>query len=251
MGHIGRLLPAYGLLAAALGRDLVVDGVGVDAGMARSNRRRVRRLLSAAEQVTVRDEASARVLREWKLAPFVAEDLSSRMPAAPVRIGRGLLRAAGVDDKRPIIGLFLTAVNDALIPVVVEAATDLVRRHPELQFCFIPMSQHPYLQRHNDLLLARSLQAASPSMKIVEGTHHPATILSAFGSLDAVVAMRYHALLFAERARAPLVPIAYAEKCLAWLEERGIRSVDPTGQALSTALSRALAESRPARRKAS
>jgi polysaccharide pyruvyl transferase WcaK-like protein len=251
MGRIGRLLPSYGLLAAGLGRTVLVEGVGVDAGLAGTNRRLVARLLSAADQVTVRDEASARVIREWGIAPLVADDLSARMPSATVRIGRGLLRAAGVDDRRPVIGLCLTAVNDALTPAVAAAAVDLMQRHPESQFCFIPMSQHPSVQRHNDLLLARSLQAANASLRIVEGPHHPAAILSLFSSLDAVVAMRYHGLLFAERAGTPLIPIAYADKCLAWLEERGMQPVKPTGRALSSALLRALALSLPARSEAS
>jgi polysaccharide pyruvyl transferase WcaK-like protein len=247
LGHIGRSLPLYGLLAKALGRTLVIHGVGVDAGMTGPNRSLVRRLLLAADQVTVRDEASARLLREWGIAPLVAEDLSAQMPSASARIGRSLLRAAGVDERRPVIGLCLTAVNDALAPTVAAAAADLMLREPERQFCFIPMSQHPFVDRHNDLVLARSLLAISPQLKIVEGAHHPAAVLSLFGTLDAVVAMRYHAYLFAERAGIPLVPIAYADKCLAWLDERGLRAVKPTGRALS----RALATSLPARSKAS
>lgn len=247
MGRIGRFLPALGLLAAALGRRLLVEGVGVDAGMTGPNRRLVRRLLLAADQVSVRDEASAALLREWGIAPLVAEDLSARMPPVSAAVGRSLLRAAGVDLRRPVIGLCLTAVNDSLTSAVSAAAADLMRRHPESQFCFIPMSQHPFVERHNDLLLARSLQATSPQLRIVEGAHHPAAVLSLFGALDAVVAMRFHALLFAERAGIPLITIAYAEKSMAWLRERGLRAVQPTGRAVS----RAVVKSLPARSRAS
>jgi hypothetical protein len=169
------------------------------------------------------------------------------MPPAPARIGRSLLRAAGVDARRPVNGLCLTAVNDSLTPAVTAAAADLMLRHPGSQFCFIPMSQHPFVERHNDLVLARSLQRISPQLKIVEGAHHPATVLSLFGALDAVVAMRYHGLLFAERAGIPLIPISYADKSMAWLDERRLRAVEPTGRALS----RAVVKSLPARSKAS
>jgi polysaccharide pyruvyl transferase WcaK-like protein len=247
MGRIGRLLPLFGLLARAQGQRLIVDGVGVDAGTGGVNRFGVRSLLRAADRVTVRDQASARLLRGWGIAPLVAEDLSARMAPAPARIGRSLLRAAGVDERRPVIGLCLTAVNDGLTPAVTSAVADLVQRHPEWQFCFIPMSQHPFVERHNDLVLARSLQATSPQLKIVEGFPHPAAVLSLFGGLDAVVAMRYHAYLFAERAGIPLIPIAYADKSLAWLAERGLRAIEPTGGAISQALTTSL----PARSKAS
>ena len=247
MGRIGRMLPLFGLLARALGRRLVVDGVGVDAGLTGVHRFLVRSLLRVADQVTVRDEASARLLRGWGIASMVGADLSARMAPANTRIGRGLLRAAGVDDRRPVIGLCLTAVNDELTPAVVSAVADVMQRQPEWQFCFIPMSQHPFVERHNDLLLARSLQATSPQLRIVEGFAPPAAVLSLFGALDAVVAMRYHAYLFAERAGVPLVPIAYADKSLAWLGERRLRAIEPTGSALSRALTRSL----PARSEAS
>lgn len=246
MGRIGRLLPLFGLLAGGLGRTLVVDGVGVDSGISGTNRVLLRRLLTKAERVTVRDLASVRLLRDWGIACQVADDLSARMPPAPARAGRDLLRAAGVDPKRPTIGLCLTAVNESLTPSVVAAVLDLVERRPDTQFCLVPMSQHPYLASHNDLVLARTLQASCPRLKVVEGMVHPSRVLSLFGALDAVVAMRYHAFLFAQRAGTPLVPIAYAPKNIAWLEERGIRPVRPVGRALARALTRALAASPPA-----
>lgn len=247
MGGIGKVLPLYSLLAAGLGRTVVVDGVGVDAGMSAASRLLVRRLLRVADGVTVRDQASAQIVRGWGIETRVEEDLSARMRPAGSRIGRSLLRAAGVDERRPVIGLCLTAVNPVLTPTVVAAVIDLMQHSPRLQFCFIPMSQHPYLRPHNDLILARSLQATCPRMKIVEGLHHPATILSLFEALDAVIAMRYHSLLFAERAGTPFVPVAYAAKCDAWLRERGIERVEPLAEALSSALAKVL----PARSRAS
>ena len=62
----------------------------------------------------------------------------------------------------------------------------------------------------------------TPAAEDRRRAHHRAALLSLFGALDAVVAMRYHAYLFAERAGVPLIPIAYADKSVTWLEERGI-----------------------------
>jgi polysaccharide pyruvyl transferase WcaK-like protein len=247
MGRIGRLLPLYGLVAVALGRSVRIEGVGIDPEVTGIHRLLVRRLFRAAALVTVRDQASAAIVRKWGIEVVVADDLSARMPAAPAEIGRGLLHAAGVDAKRPVIGLCLTAVNGAMIPQLGAAVLAAMRRHPEMEFCFIPMSQHPHVQQHNDLVLARQLQASWPQLRIVEGLHHPSALLSLFGSLDAVVGMRFHSLLFAERAAVPLIPISYAAKCDAWLAERRLRAVPPTGAALSRALARLL----PARSRAS
>jgi polysaccharide pyruvyl transferase WcaK-like protein len=247
MGRIGRLLPAYGLLAAALGRTVRIEGVGVDPGLSGIHRLLVRQLMRRAAHVTVRDDASLRVLSEWGINASVVPDASARMALAPARVGRALLRAAAVDDKRPVVGLCLTAVNDSVGEPAAAAVLALVRRHPELEFCFVAMSQHPSLETHNDLVLARRLQALWPPLRIVEGSHHPSAVLSLIGSLDAVVGMRYHSLLFAERAGVPLIPISYAAKCDAWLAERGLRAVPPTAAALSRALARVL----PARSRAS
>ena len=247
MGRMGRLLPAFGLLTRASGLRVVVHGVGVDAGMQGPNRVLVRSLLRVADAVSVRDEASARVLGEWGIDAEVTEDLSARMAPTPARIGRSLLRASGLDGREPVIGLCLTAVDEGMGRAAAAAVTDLAAGHPGLQLCFIPMSQHPFVGHHNDLLLARSLQAAVPRLKVVEGSHHPAAILSLFGTLDAVIAMRYHAYLFADRAKVPLVPITYADKCAAWLEERGMLAAEPTADALARALDALL----PAERRAS
>lgn len=247
MGRIGRLLPAFGLLAAGLGRTVRIEGVGLDPGLTGIHRFLVRQLMRSAAQVSVRDDASLRVISEWGIDASVAHDASAHMAAAPARVGRALLRGAGVDDKRLVVGLCLTAVNEAVSEPAVAAVVALMRRHPEAEFCFVPMSQHPYLERHNDLVLARQLQALWPPLRIVEGSQHPSAVLSLVGSLDAVVGMRYHSLLFAERAGVPLIPISYAAKCDAWLTERGLRAVPPSAAALSRALARVV----PARSRAS
>ena len=246
MGRLGRLLPAYGLVAAAAGRTVVLEGVGIDDDLSGPGGSLVRRLVSTATRVTVRDAASAKVTAGWGVPAHVAPDLSAAMPAAPGAVGERLLRQAGVDLRRPVVGLCLTALNPDLGSAVERAVVEAVEQLPEFEFCAIPMSQHPFASRHNDLLLVRRVQAATPRVKVLEGLHHPASILSAFGRLAAVVGMRYHSLLFAERAGIAVVPIAYAAKCEAWLAERSATSVPPTAQAVGTALSELLTPARMA-----
>ena len=54
--------------------------------------------------------------------------------------------------------------------------------------------------------------------------------------MHAAVCMRFHSLLFAERAGTPIVPITYASKCSTWLAERNMSSVEPDGKALHAAM---------------
>jgi polysaccharide pyruvyl transferase WcaK-like protein len=232
MGRIGQMLPAYGLLAAAAGRTVVLHGVGVDRGLPRVTAAALRRLARHASQVTVRDPESAAVLGEWRIEAPVIADLSSGLEPTKPATAISTLRASGVDPRRPIVGLSLTAVNAELTDAVLEAVSSAMDALPDVQFAFVPMSQHPFVARHNDLLVAHRLQARQPRLRIVEGWSHPSEVLALFGQLDAVVGMRFHSLLFAERAQVPIIPIPYAAKVGSWLVEKGEVAVEPTAAAL-------------------
>jgi polysaccharide pyruvyl transferase WcaK-like protein len=246
MGLVGRFLPAYGLAASALGMTVALHGVGIDPRLPGTTAIALRHLARRAAQVLVRDRQSAEMLRAWGVDAAVGPDLSAWLPAAPAAIGTALLRSGGLDPRRPIVGLSLTAVNPEVSRAASEAVAEAMDVFPELQFCFIPMSQHPFVPRHNDLVLARQLQARQPRLRVLEGTPHPSQVLSVFGHLAAAVCMRYHSLLFAARAGVPIIPITYADKCKTWLAERGEVSVEPTAAALVDRIRSAVPERRAA-----
>jgi polysaccharide pyruvyl transferase WcaK-like protein len=227
MGTIGRLLPGFGLAAAALGRPVHVEGIDLDARLAPSARLLVPQLMRRAVHVSVRDTRSVELLREWGVPAILAPDLSTWMAVAPVKQGRSLIRSAGVETRRPVVGVALTGVVRTLADQALDAVTGAMDAMPDVQFVFLPMSRHPSVAAHDDLVLARRLQAIRPRLMVVDEMAHPAVVLAAFSQLTAVIAMRYHAMLFAERARVPLVPLSYAEKTVRWLDERGISPVRP------------------------
>ena len=240
MGMTGRLLPAFALMALALARPVVIEGIDVDGELSRSGRILVPALMRRAWAVTVRDRASVAVLDRMGVRANLAPDLSERMPHASPLAGRALLHAAGVDLERPTVGLALTAVDTSLTDAVVDAAVAAMDEMPEAEFCFIPMSRHPTVAAHNDHVLAERIRARSSRLTILDTTVHPAQVLSAFGHLAAVVAMRYHAMLFAERAGTPLVPVVYAEKNARWLDERGLEPVAAEPRAIGAAVREAV-----------
>jgi polysaccharide pyruvyl transferase WcaK-like protein len=87
------------------------------------------------------------------------------------------------------------------------------------------MSQHPFVEAHNDLLLGRRLRSRSPGLAILEGSPDPAQVLAVFGCLSAAVCMRYHSLLFGDRMATSVIPVPYAPKCEAWIADHGLRPV--------------------------
>jgi polysaccharide pyruvyl transferase WcaK-like protein len=237
MGRVGRLLPAFGLLAAKSGRQVFIEGVSLDRnGRGVVADRAVRELLRAAGRVVVRDSQSAEAASEMGIDASIAPDLSAHMPLAPTPAGRQLLRLAKVQFRSPIVALCVTAVNcevaERLEPALIEAIESLA----EVEWCLVPFSQHPFVASHNDLLFARRIQSLAPQVRIVDGHYHPALVMAMLRHASVVVGMRYHSLVFAERLQLPLVPISYATKCDSWLKERGLTSTLVASGAVRAAL---------------
>jgi len=240
MGHLGRALPVYGALARLMGRRLVVAGVSIERNMPAVRQRLARTLLGSADWVHVRDRSSAAMLETWGVASSVGPDLSAALHPSRPAVGRALLQGAGVNVHKPVIGLALTGVNGALGRQVGQAVIGLAHQSRGVELCLVPMSQHPFVATHNDLLFCRSLQAAAPNLKVLEGFHPPAAILSVFESLSAAVCMRYHSFVFADRFAIPFIGYAYAPKVTAWLEERGVGPSMPSADILAAEIDRLL-----------
>ena len=253
MGLLGRLLPLVGLAARGARRDVSLVGIGVDREMPGLARRLLGLLARRARTVVVRDAESRSVLAELGVEPAMAPDLSSLVESAGAVVGRRILEAAGLQPaRRPVIGLALTAVDPAIGERVEQAVLAAADAMPEVDFALVPMSRHPFVAAHNDELLARRLIAARPRLRLVPPPDDTRALLGVFDALSAAVCMRYHSLLFAERSEIPIVPIAYAEKCRHWLEERAMAEVEPGPDALVSALRSAVelsaASSRTTRR---
>jgi polysaccharide pyruvyl transferase WcaK-like protein len=229
MGALGRMLPAYGLFASGLGRTVAILGVGIDRDLPVLAAQGLQRLARRAAQVMVRDQASLHVLEAWGVDADIGPDLSSWVEPASPATATALLRLAGIDTRKPVVGLTLTAVNPSLTDAVLAAVGDAMDAFPDIQFAFIPMSQHPFVAGHNDLLLGRRLRDRQPRLKLVEGWTHPSEVMALHGQLSVLVGMRYHSLLFADRGGVPMIPIAYADKVTGWLAERDQAAVEPRG----------------------
>jgi polysaccharide pyruvyl transferase WcaK-like protein len=241
MGRLGRLIAPFGLAMVTTGRPVAIVGVGADAGAPASTRLALRALAPHLAGLTVRDAPSASILASWGIPSSVGDDLAAALPAAGRDDGRDLLVAAGLDLNRPIVGLCLTSLGDARVRARLEPAVrTLAAELRGVQLALVPMSQHPRVSAHNDLILAERLRVALPRLAIIEGVHHPSTVVAAFGWMSAAICMRYHSLWFASKAGTPVVAVPYAAKCWAWLAERGMEGTPLDGRALADAVRAAI-----------
>lgn len=240
MGLLARLIPSFCLLARMRGLRMAFHGVGIYPSTPAWLQQMLVWLAPYLCSFTVRDRASATLLRQRGIPVIRIADLSQAMPAAPSSAATTFMASLGLDLQRPVVGLCLTAVEPGLEGSLLEAVPQLIDALPEVQFCAVPMSHHPTVPRHNDLMLARRLRLRAPRLTVLETWHHPAQFLALFRHFDAVVGMRYHSLLFARRCDRPLIPIAYAEKCQDWLEEQGLAPVEVSAHGLVAEVTRAL-----------
>ncbi|HYK95180.1 MAG TPA: polysaccharide pyruvyl transferase family protein [Candidatus Dormibacteraeota bacterium] len=233
MGRLGSLLPLAGLLATLARRDVALVGIGVDAELPPVRERLLGTLARRATTVVVRDAASVTLMRRLGVEAELRPDLSSVVPSAGRAAGVRHLRAVGLrPERRPVMGLCVTALDPGIVERLAVAIETLVDSLPDFDFCLFPMSRHPFLERHNDEVFARQLMVRRPRLRLLVPPDDPSEVLAVFEAFSAALCVRYHSLLFAERAGIPIIPVPYAEKCHHWLAERSLEPADLTPGAI-------------------
>lgn len=239
-GPLGRLIPKFCRIAMMRGLPVAFHGVGVYSSASPGLMKEIAQLAIRLTSFTVRDSASVRTLAAIGVESEGVPDLSASMPAAGQDLVRAVLDEAGLETGRPIVGLCLSSINERVARYLQLAVPQLCEALPELQFCFIPMSQHPTNVRHNDAAFGLWLKERAPRLRIVAGEHHPSVVLGLFSQLAAAVCVRYHSLLFANRAGVPIVGVPYSEKCQSWLDDHGQQSLDLDHELLTSAVVEAI-----------
>ena len=242
-GPLGKYIPLFCRLA--LLRDIPVSfhGVGVYPSTAPGLLRSIRSLAPQFCSFTVRDAVSAELMQSLGFPVRQIGDLAESMPVADPSVGRDLLSSAGIELGRPAVGLCLTSIRERIADQLVSAVPELIESMPDVEFCFIPISQHSSNDLHNDALFGERLRQNAPRLRILRGVHHPAKVLAAFGQLDAAVCVRFHSHVLAHRAGVPIISIPYAEKCLSWLNEHGLAGLNLDAESLTLAVTQTLAKS--------
>jgi polysaccharide pyruvyl transferase WcaK-like protein len=213
MGPMQRLIPWFIRLARLFRVRCLFEGIGIYANTPPETLARLRAVMSSVESVTVRDSVCVEVVAGLGARAEIVPDMANHMPAASEAEADDLLLAEGVPAARPLVGLALTVTGSDDAARVVETFSALVNEMPEVTFVFTPMCQHPWVESHNDLVLADRIAARAPALRIIRGWYRPQQVMAVFGRLDAAVCMRYHSLLFAWRQNCPIVALPYSPKC--------------------------------------
>lgn len=179
-----------------------------------------------ADAITVRDEDSAAELARLGIPPervqVTADCVLTLTPSDKVA-GRLLLEEAGLDLRKPILGLSVRAWPDNLhcLQQLAAAAAALSEKY-DAQIAILP------LQYSMDYETCELLRGYLPrTRQPVAFLHRHFTteeFLSIIGNFDLLIAMRLHALIFAAIMDVPLLAVSYDPKVDAFVKAVGARA---------------------------
>lgn len=237
------LWTSVALLAAAHGTPLMVYGVGVGPLSTPDGRLLASVAFELADAITVRDHDALAALHELGVDAVPAQvtgdpALAVELPVPP---------ATGAEP--PVLGVAFrqwdVGVDPARWPVEVAAALDrhLARRGGEV--VFIPCHRPVSWPLTDD---AGAAQAVAARLAHADRTREVDVELpwdqraALFGACDLVLAMRYHAALFAMAGGVPTVALSYDPKVAGFLADWGGRELTvPLGELTADALDERLA----------
>ncbi len=219
------------LLACLCDVPVAVYAQGVGPLVTPEARRMVRYVFDQAAVITVRDRYSAKLLRDLQVSVPVTTSADPAFSLAPDDDeGRAVLRSCGVPEGQvPLIGVSVrpfasvTAGRLSLLARSVgELAASLGAHVVILPFC----------RRGNsaDFDCSRAFAGALPenvASTIVEAELTPRGMLGAIGEMDYMLAMRYHACIFAICQHVPFTAVSYDPKVDSLLAETGIEELAP------------------------
>lgn len=226
-------------LARALGKPIILYGVGIGPVTTRLGKLLLRRIARQVTLITVRDTSSQAILSRFEVPAdwiHVTADPAILIPPTSYKEVSGILSQAGVSsDKRPRIGLALRSwypyvMSDKAAATerqakwerdMAEAADKLVESL-DAELAFVPMQNYP--EPFDDAACSDRVIAQMKHRERARRLAHgldPYAVMGVLGAMDLVVAMRLHALILAVATSTPVVGIIYDPKIRAFLESIG------------------------------
>ncbi len=209
-------------LAMAAGTPVMYYGQGIGPLRTVKAKNLVRRISNRVRYITVRDEESRILLQELGVNQVPVEVTAD--PALGIVItshGHSLLEKAGVslsgDKLKVAVSLRSWEGEEQYLPVLVNALRDLRRQFP-VQYIFFPF-QYGCDEGVSRLVL-ESLGTGEDC--IVGGKHTPEQVAAMLKEMDAVIAMRLHAVILSALSCIPAFGLIYDPKVKCFMERAGI-----------------------------
>ena len=185
-------------------------------------RKLTRIVCGKADLITVRDADSQSELLKMGLDGrniLVTADSVLALPVANKAIGQGILKRAGVDLTRPVLGISVRPwANDINCFKVIAAALKQFKAGHDAQIVLLPL-QYP-ADLKSCAMLAELLKTEQ-DIFFLDKAFNTEEFLSLTGNFKLLLGMRLHALVFAAVMGVPVLAVSYDPKVDAFVNTAG------------------------------
>lgn len=223
--HTARVVPFWlsrVILAMLAGTPVMYYAQGIGPLRTAMAKRLVAVISNRVSRITVRDEESRLLLLNLGVTRVPVEVTAD--PALGITItsdGVSLLKKAGVTlaDGKIKVGVSLRSWEGEkeYLPVLIRALNRL-RQHFEIQFIFFPL-QYGCDER---VCLEVLDGLDSDGDNVVAGRHSPEQVTAMLSQMDAVIAMRLHAVVLSALSNVPSFGLIYDPKVESFMNRAGI-----------------------------
>ncbi|MDW7652087.1 MAG: polysaccharide pyruvyl transferase CsaB [Bacillota bacterium] len=215
------------LLALLFGKPAVLYAHGIGPVTGPLNRLLVRLIANRATLITVRDTGSLEELARMGVSRPPVSLTADPAFLLTATAAEDVPFAACLSDKKPVIAVAVRAWKGQgrYLEEIAIAADTLAE---ELNACLVLIPMY----YSEDLPVTQELQGMLHNDAVIleEENMTPAELLSIFGRLDLVLAVRLHALIFAAAAGVPMVGIGYDPKVNAFMSRLGLLPAGDTSE---------------------
>ncbi len=177
-----------------------------------SSRQKASEVLNRVDLITLRDEASAQMLKEINVTKpkiLVTADPALGLESAPKEAGRKILEAAGAPAGKKLLGISVRRWNGNCrdFEKIIAAVCDYAAEKYDMTPVFIPM------QIERDLLISQNIAARMKNKAvIIKQRYSVREVMSMIANMDICIGMRLHSLIYAAVASVPLIGLVYDPK---------------------------------------
>lgn len=210
----------------ALERNVPVMVYAIGAGplKTREARELVRKNLTAADVVTVREPGARKLLEEIGIKREIEVTADPALLLEPEPLASNALGREGLATKRRLVGMSVREPGAAAPDIeqdnyhaLLANAADFIVERFDADIVFVPMEPTRLDVRHSHAVIAQMLRPQRAT--VLKGEYTSGQLLSLVGRLNFAVGMRLHFLIFAALQGVPFVALPYAPKVEGFLAE--------------------------------
>ncbi len=214
------------LVQAAHDRGVPTFGYAVGSGPLREadDRKAVRTVLSAMDEVVVRGEESRLVLEEVGVERDLTVTADPALLLSPQPFTPQMMRQEGLPLDARLVGMSVREpgraaekLNEGDYHALLADVADFLARRLDAHVVFVPMERQDVRHAHGVL----SRMSAPDLGRILYNSYSPGEVLGFMGHLDMVVGMRLHVVMFAALSGLPVLPLPYSGKVFDFARRTG------------------------------